>query len=118
MLAPLHKVSPSPVLRRSASNWDGSSSSYLSILSPRPFPAAFTVDFLYFLIEECVYKFLASLVAACHWKKLSGASLRRDNVRSNVVKLNSVQADVSSDRITARGVVSKRREFQDSIPNS
>lgn len=41
----------------------------------------------------------------------SGAYLQINNMHSNVVKLNSVQANMFSDRITAHGVVSKWRRF-------
>lgn len=71
-------------------NRDGSSFSCLNIGSPRPFQPVFALDFLTFLIGECVYKFLASLVVSCHLKKLSDVYLRTNSMYSSVVMLNSV----------------------------
>lgn len=111
MPVPLHKVRPSRVGLYAVLNWGGSSLPCLNFFISRPLKAVSTVDFLTFLTEECVYKFLASLVAACHLKKLPGVYLRTNNTHSKVVKLNSVQADMFSDRITAHGIVSKWRKF-------
>lgn len=61
-------------------NWDGSSFACLNIGTPRPFQPVFALNFLTFLIGECVYKFLASLVAYP----------RTNSMYSSVVMLNSV----------------------------